>query len=288
MAQIKLFEAALGIAEPWQVSDATFAPDEGRLDIYLDFPRGARFACPEGDEDACPVHDTESKTWRHLDFFQHQAYLHARLLRVVCPAHGTRRISVPWARAGSGFTLLFEALLLEFAPHMPVAAIARMAAEHDTRIWRVLEHYVEAAREEMDFSQVRRVGVDETSARRGQDYVSLFMDLDIGRVMFATGGRNAATVKHFASDLAAHGGQPETQIAEVCSDMSPAFIRGVGEYLPSAKITFDRYHIIIAELNRAVDEVRKAERESSPELLRAASTCGSNAPSASQSVRSRY
>jgi hypothetical protein len=66
MAQIKLFEAALGIAEPWQVSDATFAPDQGRLDIYLDFPRGTRFTCPEGDEDACPVHDTESKTWRHL------------------------------------------------------------------------------------------------------------------------------------------------------------------------------------------------------------------------------
>ncbi len=161
--------------------------------------------------------------------------------------------------------MLFEALVLEFAPHMPVAAIARMVAEHDTRIWRVLEHYVEAAREELDFSEVRRVGVDETSARRGHDYVSLFMDLDRGRVMFATGGRNVATVERFASDLAAHGGEPETQIAEVCSDMSPAFIRGVGEYLPSAKITFDRYHII-AELNRAVDEVRKAEGKSRPEL----------------------
>lgn len=120
--------------------------------------------------------------------------------------------------------------------------------------------------------------------------MSLFMDLDIGRVMFATGGRNAATVKRFASDfLAAHGGEPETRIAEVCSEMSPAFIRGVGGYPPSAKITFDRYHII-AELNRAVDEVRKAERKSRPELRnwRGASTCGSNAPSASRSVRSRH
>jgi transposase len=146
-------------------------------------------------------------------------------------AWNTRQVSVPWARSGSGFTLLFEALVLEFAPHMPVAAIARMVSEHDTRIWRVLEHYVETAREEMDFSEVKRVGVDETSARRGQDYVSLFMDLgDAPRVMFATDGRNAATVERFANDLAAHGGQPQTQIAEVCShDMSPAFIRGVGE-----------------------------------------------------------
>lgn len=264
MGQLALFQAALGIGEPWRVIDATFTADEGRLDLYLDFPRGARFACPEGDAEACPVHDTEAKTWRHLDFFQHQAYLHARVPRVVCPVHGTRQVSVPWARTGSGFTLLFEALLLEFAPHMPVAAIARMVDEHDTRVWRVLEHYVEVARAELDFSRVSRVGVDETSARRGQDYVSVFMDLNLGRVMFATEGRNAATVERFARDLAAHDGQPE-QVDEVCSDMSPAFIRGIGEHLPAAEITFDRYHII-AELNKAVDEVRKTERKSRPEL----------------------
>ncbi len=264
MDQRELFQAALGVAEPWQVSDATFTAKEGRLDLYLDFPRGAHFDCPEGDAEACPVHDTESKSWRHLDFFQHQAYLHARVPRVVCPVHGTRQVSVPWARPESGFTLLFEALVLEFAPHMPVAAIARMVNEHDTRLWRVLEHYVQDARAELDFSQVERVGVDETSARRGQDYVSLFMDLDLGRVMFATSGRNGATVERLASDLLAHGGQPE-QVREVCSDMSPAFIRGVGEHLPEAEITFDRYHVI-AELNKAVDEVRKGERKTHPEL----------------------
>jgi hypothetical protein len=144
--ELGLFKAALGIAEPWRVTEATFDPEAGRLDLALDFSRGARFACPEGDESACAVHDTETRTWRHLDFFGHQAHLHARVPRVVCPAHGVRQIHVPWARPGSGFTLLFEALLLQFAAHMPVAAIARMVAEHDTRIWRVLEHYVQDAR----------------------------------------------------------------------------------------------------------------------------------------------
>ena len=264
MDQRELFRAALGLAKPWQVTDAAFDADQGRLDLYLDFPRGAHFPCPEGDADACPVHDTDSKTYRHLDFFQHQAYLHARVPRIECSTHGTRQVSVPWAREGSGFTLLFEAFVLELAAHMPVAAIARMTGEHDTRIWRVLEHYVEAAREELDFSEVERVGVDETSAARGQDYVSVFMDLDDERVMFATEGRNAATVRRFVEDLGVHGAHPE-QVSEVCSDMSPAFIRGVGDHLPEAEITFDRYHVI-AELNKAVDEVRKAERKSRPEL----------------------
>lgn len=85
-----------------------------------------------------------------------------------------------------------------------------MVDEHDTRIWRVLEHYVEAARAKLDFSQVKAVGIDETSARRGHDYLSLFMDLAAPpRVLCATEGRDAATVQRFCDDLVAHGGQPE-------------------------------------------------------------------------------
>lgn len=266
MDKLGLFQAALAINEPWQVTEASFDPDTGRLDLHLDFVRGSRFACPQGDHGACPVHDTETKTWRHLDFFQHQAYLHARVPRVRCPTHGVRQVNLPWARPGSGFTLLFEALLLEFAPHMPVAAIARMVDEHDTRIWRVLEHYVKVARASLDFSAVTRVGVDETSARRGQDYVSLFMDLDTPRVMFATHGRDAATVARFVEDLAAHGGVAD-QIVNACCDMSPAFIRGIADHLPQAEITFDRYHVV-AQLSDAVDQVRRGERTSAPELAR--------------------
>jgi len=70
--------------------------------------------------------------------------------------------------------------------------------------------------------------------------VSLFMDLDATpRVVFATEGRDAATVKGFGADLLAHGGQPG-QVTKVCCDMSPAFIRGVADQLPNAEITFDQ------------------------------------------------
>ena len=268
MDRLSLFQAALGIQDPWYVDQATFDPEQGRLDIHLEFTRGARFACPEGDEDACPVHDTTSKTWRHLDFFQHHAYLHALVPRVVCPEHGVRRVTAPWARPGSGFTLLFEALLLELAPHMPIAALARLVREHDTRIWRVIEHYVEEARAAADYSEVSSVGIDETSARRGHDYVSLFMDLGIERprVLFVTEDRDASTVERFAADLSAHGGDPQL-VASVCCDMSPAFTLGVEEHLEKADITFDRYHVV-QQLGIAVDEVRRLERKDRPELTR--------------------
>ena len=124
-----------------------------------------------------------------------------------------------------------EVAMLTFAKQMPIAPLAAMAREHDTRVWRVIEHHVNVTRAGLDFSGVTKVGCDETSARRGQDYVSLFMDLETRRVMFATPGKDAETVKAFAEDLTAHGGAPKTQVEEVCCDMSPAFISGITKYL---------------------------------------------------------
>src|SRR5438309_946139 len=66
---------------------------------------------------------------------------------------------------------------------MPMSRVAATVREHDTRVWRIVEHHVHIARAKQDFSAVRRVGMDETSARKGQDYISLFADLDAGRAL---------------------------------------------------------------------------------------------------------
>ncbi len=140
------------------------------------------FACPGCGAADCPAHDTERMTWRHLNFFQHQAYLHARVPRVRCVRCGVKKIGVPWAREGGGFTLLFEALVMALVSAMPVNAVARLVGEHDTRLWRVIHHYVERARARADLAAVTRVAIDETAARRGHHYISLFVDIDRARV----------------------------------------------------------------------------------------------------------
>jgi transposase len=266
MDELGLFTAALGLSGPWRVIRTEFDPEAAQLDLYLGFDRGARFVCPAKDcaHGGCPVHDAVEKTWRHLDFFQHKAFLHARLPRVRCPEHGVRQLSVPWARPGSGFTLLFEALVLTFAAAMPMAKVAAMTAEHDTRIWRIVEHHVNAARDQLDATNVTRVGMDETSAAKGQDYISIFADLDARRVVFATEGRSAKTVARFAADLVEHGGDPE-KVTDTSSDMSTAFISGISQYLPNARMTFDRYHLA-AKLSEAIDAVRREEVATRPEL----------------------
>jgi len=264
MDKRELFGQALGLTPPWQVREVSFDPERGRLELRLDFPPGARFRCPERERANCPAYDTTEKRWRHLNFFQHKAYLLSRVPRVECPACGVKQVEVPWAWKNSGFTLLMEAYLLTLCQQMPVKAVARLVGEHDTRLWRVLHHYVGEARSRADFSGVRRVGLDETSARRGHHYISLFLDLGERRLLYATEGRDAGVLETFAADLKRHGGTPE-QVEEFCLDMSAAYLKGIGEHFPDAGVTFDKFHVMKL-LNAAVDEVRRQEQKGRPEL----------------------
>lgn len=266
---IKLFASALGLTPPWIIESVGFDPKAeggGAVEIRITFPRGSRFPCPECQE-PCPAHDTHEQRWRHLNFFQYRAYLVASIPRVDCPTHGVRTFSgVSWAREGSGFTLLFEALVMLVAREMPVKAIARMVGEHDTRLWRLVEAHVEEARERVDMKGVDQLVVDETSRARGHDYVSLFVEPgeEQARVLFVADGRTHDTFKTFCSDLRAHGGDPE-RIRDVCMDMSEAFRKGATENLPKARITFDRFHVLKL-VGEAVDEVRRLERVEQPAL----------------------
>ena len=149
---------------------------------------------------------------------------------------------------------------------MPVLAAARLIGEHDTRLWRIIHHYVEQALKRADFSKVMRIAVDETASKRGHNYITVFVDIDERRVLYVTDGKDAKTIEAFADDLEAHGGDA-SRIKEVCIDMSAAFIKGVTENLTEAQITFDKFHAVKL-VNDAVDKVRRAEVKERPELRR--------------------
>ena len=266
MRDTDLFQLALGLVPPWMVKAARFDAERKRLDLEIDFAVGGRFPCAKCGHADCPVHDTVKKTWRHLDFFQHQAFLHARIARTDCPDCGVHLVNVPWARPGSGFTLLFEALAMTLVTAMPVAAAARIVGEHDTRLWRIVLHYVEQAVAAMDLASLNRVAIDETAAKRGHDYITLFADIDARKVVYVTEGRGADTVAKFADHVDAHNSDA-SRIKQVCIDMSAAYIKGVTDNLTEAEITFDKFHAVKL-VNDAVDKVRRAESKGRPELKR--------------------
>ncbi len=267
MDPLSLFSAALGLPAPWQVVDVRFDPAQGRIDFDVDFARGSTFACPQCGAPEQPVHDTRGRSWRHLNFFQFQAYVHAQVPRVRCGGCAkTSQIPVPWARSGSGFTLLMEALLVTLCRAMPVRQVAQLLGVSDMRLWRTLDHYVDQARGAEDFSAVTAIGLDETAARRGHHYISLFHDLDAARLLYACEGRKAEVVAQFADDLEAHGGCAEN-VHDVCIDMSASSRAGIDEQLPWAAVTFDEFHVVQL-VNKAVDEVRRHEVKSAPALRR--------------------
>lgn len=214
----------MGLASPWFIRETCFDIESKRLDIWIDFHCGSRFPAEE-DGPALPVHDTQEKTWRHLNFFQHECYLHTRVPRVRTDAGGIVMVLPPWAGRMLGFTLLFEALLIEMARHMPVHQVAKMTGVSDGKLWRLLDLYVGAARFDEDWSQVTALGMDETSVAKGHDYITLFVDLNENRTIHIADGKGSATVASFVEDLQQHGGGAD-QIGDVSCDMSPAFIQG--------------------------------------------------------------
>src|ERR1700709_2121057 len=121
----------------WEV--AHLGPE---LTVHLDFVPGSRFPAPGAAHQLlCPVHDTVEKSWRHLNFWQYRTTITARVPRIETPEGQVVLIEVPWARAGSGFTLMLEALAMLLVRDMPVRAVAELLGEEDTRLWRVVQHY---------------------------------------------------------------------------------------------------------------------------------------------------
>lgn len=269
-----LFTAALQLSDPWYVEKVEFLPSEQKpeeLHISVNFRRGATFHFYKDseddssilvDEDGTPIeftaNDTVDRTWRHLNFFQYKTYIHARVPKVRAgKGKGTSStVRVPWARPGSGFTLLFEAWVLELAKHVPPAAIARIVDEHDTRLWRFIRHYVDAARERVDESEVKNIGMDETS-KKGHDYITIVVDLDTHNVLYVTDGKDATTIDRYVEDMKAHNGDPDN-IDIVTCDMSLGFKAATERNFKNSTQVIDKFHVI-KNANEAVNDVRKAE-----------------------------
>jgi len=255
----------LGIQPPWRLVEQRLETDKQPHELHLSIKgeRGSRYACPECGE-LCPAHDFQDKTWRHLNFFQHHCYIHAQVPRVKCPQHGVRLIDVPWARKGSAFTLLFEQAALVLVREMPVNAAARIIGITDKRLWRIVEHYVTQALAGFDLSSVEAIGLDETASKRGQNYVTVFIDMQRPSkpVLFVTPGNGKETVKAFRDFLESHRGDAG-HILEVVCDMSGAFLAGVREHLPQAQVTVDWFHVV-KTFTEALNDVRKAEGQIKP------------------------
>lgn len=265
-----LIEKSMNLGPEWTVSDVEFReglPTGDELHIFIERAPGSAVECPSC-HCRCGVYDARPGEWRHLDIWQYKTIIHCDVPRADCPECGVKTSRVPWASEDAArFTALFEAhALLMVMSGMPVSGAAKVLRLNDTVLWRMLNRLAERARAQVSFEGVTRVGVDETARRRGHNYLTAFVDLDVQRAMFCCEGRDASAVAAFAADLEAHGGKASA-VETVTCDLSPAFASGVAEHLPKAKRVADRFHVMQIA-NRQLDLVRAGEARESEEKRR--------------------
>ncbi len=256
MRDKELYRQILGIQTPWEVSDIELDIKAGEVKVYVEQKSGAKQTCPKCGA-RCPGYDKRRRQWRHLDTCQLKTLLVADLPRVQCAEHGVVSAHVPWAEPGSGFTALYEALVIDWLHEASIQAVSRQLSLSWNAIDGIMQRAVKRGLARRQVESPKRIGVDETSFRKGHDYVTIVSDGK--KVLHVADERKKTSLKSYYDTLS------DTQKAEIESismDMWPAYINATLEDIPGAdkKIAFDKFHVA-KYLGEAVDKVRRQEHK---------------------------
>ncbi len=229
---------------------------QGQVIVHVERKAGAQPCCPTCSKPA-PDYDSRRRRWRHLDTCQYKTILEADVPRVKCPEHGVVTTTVPWAEPNSGFTALFEALVIDWLKEASTSAVARLMGLSWNAIDGIMQRAVKRGLARRKKTCAQHLGVDETAFRKRHDYVSIVSDQDNGTVLYVGKDRKKADLKQWFEAL------PRScleAIESVSMDMWPAFINATLEMVPGAesKIAFDKFHVA-KYLGEAVDKVRREE-----------------------------
>ncbi len=253
-----LYAQILGIKSPWQVSSVELNELEGEVTVEAARKSGSSLCCPTCGKEA-PGYDSRRRRWRHLDTCQYKTILVADVPRVKCEDHGVVTVSVPWAEPGSGFTLLFEALVIDWLKEASTLAVSRLMKLSWNAIDGIMQRAVERGLSRREAACVTQLGVDETAFRKRHDYVTVVSDQEAGTVLHVGNDRTKAGLKDWYHSLSE---EQREAIESVSMDMWPAFINATLESIPGApeKIAFDKFHVA-KYLGEAVDKVRRQEHK---------------------------
>lgn len=246
------FSELMGIKAPFNLSEVSLR-SEGVVDIKIEVSSDYR---PSSFH---TIHSYKERSWRHLDVMQYECHLHCRLPIFLDTRSGTHSLlEVPWAVKGSGFTLLFEEQALDL---LKLTACKKSVADflglYPQRIETIYNRHTLAAYQSRDIEVAKRIGLDETSTKKGHEYITVFWDMDNDKLLDIREGRSSQVLDEFVEELHLTGQHPDKEIEEIVCDMSPAFVKGIKDNLPASQVTFDRFHVVQL-INRYFEPLIKA------------------------------
>ena len=253
-----LLSASLNISEPWYIRSVETR--EAAVHIEVSIRGGNKLPCPEcGKMCLRAGYEKEERVWRHGDIAFYPCYVHCRRPRVRCEEHGTKVVAAPWARKTSRFTTSFEGYAVLVLMNMPIRKAAQLMRCNEKSLVKILHYWVDKAVNEDDLSAVKALAIDETSYKRGHQYVTVIGDAEERRVIDVEDGRSMKAVVEFSKKLEEKHGSCDA-INRVSSDMSGAFRAGIEMCFPYALQTIDKFHVKKLLID-AMDKVRKAEQK---------------------------
>jgi transposase len=258
MRDKELYTQILGIRSPWQITNVELSVESGEVKVYVEPEPDVEHHCPKCGA-VSPGYDRRRRQWRHLDTCQFRTILVADVPRVECSEHGVVTAVVPWSEPGSGFTALFEALVIDWLAEASIAAVSRRLGLSWNAIDGIMQRAVRRGLERRADVEARRLGVDETSFRKRHDYVTVVSDQDTQTVLHVADGRDQESLSDFYDGLS---DDQKAAVESVAMDMWPAYIRATLDGIPDAreKIAFDKFHVA-KYLGDAVDKVRRTEHK---------------------------
>lgn len=257
MDKEQLFTIAMGLTKPWRIDQVELLKTTTgkELHLYLVHEGGFQF---DYEGSSYPVYDHQSRTWRHMNFFEHECYLHALVPRVKTKEGNVLLVEVPWARPGSSFTLLFEAYTaLLVHGGMSCLKAGEYIDISGKSVRTIINSIVMNALVSQDLENINHMGIDETSSRKGHNYLTILTDIKRKKVVGIGEGKDQKALSNALQEMELRGADKD-KVAVITMDMSKSYIAGASHQMPGAKIVFDRFHIE-QSMNKVVDKVRIEE-----------------------------
>jgi len=269
MQDTELYRYVLGLEDPWQVEKVQLDVRGERVDVWATHKEEVPWPCPECGAQL-PVYDhAPERVWRHLDTCQFKTFLHARIPRVDCPAHGVKQAKVSWAGAHSRFTALFERLAIAVLKETNIEGAGKILRISWDEAWNIMDRAVARGRRRKRRGVIKKMGVDEKSLGKGHNYLTLVYDLDRVTVEDIEDDRRKESLDAYFCRLTP---SQKAKIEAIATDIWDPYLASIREHVPGSeeKLVFDRYHLM-THMIKAVDTVRKGEhrelREEGRDLL---------------------
>lgn len=254
MRAMKVWRRLLGV-EGAVVEDVDFDEEQQAVVATVRVKYRYRNLCPHCRR-RCAGYDAGEgpRRWRALDLGVTRAYLEAEAPRVWCSEHGVVVAAVPWARHGARSTRYFEDQTAWLATHTNKTAVSSLMRISWRAVGRIVERVGAEVRARVDcLANLRRIGIDEISYRKGHRYLTVVVDHDSGRLVWAHPGKDAQALRTFFDAL---GPERAARIELVSCDAAQHYVDVVEQRCPKATICFDPFHVV-KWASAALDAVRR-------------------------------